>query len=416
MKTGLWLSRRHVRWMIVLLALLPIVPTAIMVNMMLLNAEIEHSMRVSEMEGVYRNQLVAVASRANLPEDLVQIFGTEVTLQLSKPSGEVELQTGQQPTETAISVVVEEGFYKDWTVKLDGLENLPNSGAEENQAEVLKKAGWIVLGGFLAAGGVWFVVHRGLRVDELRSDMVTTVSHEMKTPVASMKVLLETLTDSDFLDENGRAEYLDLLTRENTRLERLAENFLTFSRLKKGEVRTNPKVMAVGESISEMIELIRPRFAEVGGEIHSEIAEGLYFRVDRESFLMLIGNLLENGLKYGGAPPRVTIKASQSGRNGRVEVSDNGGGISREDSRAVFRRYFQGDHCLSHKRSGVGLGLAICDRLARLMHGKIGVQRGSDGEGACFVVVLRKAVVVSPEIAVAGELSNVKEKGDIAHA
>jgi signal transduction histidine kinase len=392
-KTGLWLSRRHVRWTIVLLALMPMVPTALMVNMMLESAQQDRNLAISEIVDVYRDQLALILNRfgsttdqSSLQKDLLRIYGDEVAIEIRTPEGKLNFQTGSPMTETAISVEMRKGIYKDWKVSIDGVATVPPM-IDEATREVWKQAFWIISGVMLAAATVWFVVHRGLRVDELRSDMVTTVSHEMKTPIASMKVLLETLTDSDFLDDRGRREYLELLSLENERLGRLAANFLTFSRLEKGEMQMNPAPLALANFISEMI---RP-----GGDVRVDIPPGLKIRADHDALSMLIGNLIENGLKYGGEPPVVKITTEADGPNLRITVSDNGSGIPKKERRDVFRRYFQGDHLLHHKRKGVGLGLAICKRLAKLMHGKIRIENSETNSGARFVLIL-KNVVITP--------------------
>jgi len=390
-KTGLWLSRRHVRWTIVLLALMPMVPTVLMVNMMLESARQDRNIAVSEIIDVYRDQLVLILNRFGdatdqtaLQKDLLRIFGEKAAIEIRTPEGKSNFQTGSPMTETAISVEMREGIYKDWKVSIDGVATIPPM-TDEATRDVWKQAFWIVSGVMLAAATVWFVVHRGLRVDELRSDMVTTVSHEMKTPIASMKVLLETLTDSDFLDKRGRAEYLELLSQENERLGRLAANFLTFSRLEKGEAQMNPAPLALADFISEMI---RP-----GDDVRAEIPPSLKICVDHDALFMLISNLIENGLKYGGEPPLVKITAESDGSNLHITVSDNGPGIPKNERRDVFRRYFQGDHLLHHKRKGVGLGLAICERLTKLMHGKIRVENSETDSGAQFVLILKNAVI-----------------------
>lgn len=370
------------------------VPTALMVNMMLESAQQDRKAAISEIVDVYRDQLVLILNRygdstdqSTLQKDLLRIFGDQAAIEIRTPEGNLSFQTGSPMTETAISVEMRKGIYRDWKVNIDGVATIPPM-IDEATREVWKQAFWIIGGVMLAAATVWFVAHRGLRVDELRSDMVTTVSHEMKTPIASMKVLLETLTDFDFLDECGRKEYLELLAQENERLGRLAANFLTFSRLEKGEMQMNPAPLALADFISEMI---RP-----GDDVRTDIPPGLEVRADHDALSMLIGNLIENGLKYGGEPPVVKITAAGDGPNLRISVSDNGPGIPKKERRDVFRRYFQGDHLLHHKRKGVGLGLAICERLVKLMHGKIHIEHSEPDAGARFVLILKKAVIAHP--------------------
>jgi len=249
----------------------------------------------------------------------------------------------------------------------------------------------------MVAGVAWFAVHRGLRVDELRSDLLTTVSHEIKTPLASMRVLLETLTDDDagiVANEEKRREYLDLVLRENRRLTRLADDFLTFARLERGDHRLRREICDVGRIVQVVIEELSPAIEAAGARIGIEVAAPLMAWGDADALAAVVRNLLENALKYGAAgdqPPRIVVSAAESGRRHLIlTVSDDGPGIAPEFRRAVFRRYFRIDSRLAGGGSGVGLGLAICRHLTRKMRGRVTVEPNSGG-GCRFVVRLARA-------------------------
>jgi signal transduction histidine kinase len=391
-KTGLWLSRRQVRWLIVLLALLPLIPSGLLIQMMVQNALRDRAFVATEMESTYRDQLARVANRfsldqaqaseSQLVDHLTRIFGSELELAVS-PNGH---ETGKFQEALAKSPVVhfiEEGSYAGWIISLDGVPGLPDQMTEQRQLALNHVAG-IIAGVLVVAGGVWFTVHRRLRVDELRSDLLTTISHEIKTPVAASKVLIETL-ESGSVDEQTSKEYLNLIGKENDRMTELADQFLTYSRLEQGQVRVTKKRCTLNRLLEEQVLLLSPRFESAGGRLQLHCEKTWEVETDPRAVKLILMNLLENALKYGGDPPTCEVVARESGKRIEIVVSDGGSGVERSEQKAIFRKFYQGDAELSRGKSGVGLGLAICRQFARLLKGEVYVADSSEGEGASFV-------------------------------
>ncbi len=416
----MWLNRRQVRWLVILLALLPVVPTVMTVQLMIEKAERERADEVALETGAIRDQTRHLVERSARGEALAEaarertgdreamgdalfghlhrIFGEQVALSVSSPDGGIQRERGDVGGRDLVVSEIQGGPFAGWRVILGGIITVP----EEFDRELIAawwRAGGIVVGVVVVAGVVWLAVHRGLRVDELRGDLLTTVSHEMKTPLASMRVLLETLADEDspvLRTAAQRRDYLDLVVKENQRLSRLAEDFLTFARLERGEARLKIESCPLREIVAEVCAELRPAIERAGAVVDNAVDAGHIALGDRTALGGVIRNLVENSLKYGtgpdGSPPRVLIDSvSDPGRRVSLRVTDGGVGIPAELRRHVFHRWFRVDSRLAGGGSGVGLGLAICRQFTRRMGGRIGIEETSDeGQGGCrFRVRLR---------------------------
>lgn len=410
--SSMWLSRRQVRWLIVLLALLPLLPAIVAMRLAIDNALRDRDEAVAEETRIYRDQLIYLVTRTSLnakPQadgallfsQLQRIFGEDATVQLHNPKTGEAWSHGTTPTDDAIKMVIQEGVYTGWTVLLDRVVDLPEYIREAKRNAWARASAW-ACGVALVAALVWFAVHRGLQVDDLRSDLLTTVSHEMKTPLASMRILLETLADDRdglvLIDDEKRRDYLDLTLRENRRLTRLAEDFLTFARLERGEMKLRDSICDLDEIIEGVLAELSPAI-EGSGATLTFVPSSLQVRGDPGAIASIVRNLVENALKYGiGAEGTASIhlstEPSATPDQTLLSVADRGPGIAPEHQRAIFRRFFRVDDRLSGSGSGVGLGLAICRHLARRMKGRIDWEPNPGG-GSRFVVRLRTAFPVN---------------------
>lgn len=390
MGKGLWLSRQHVRWLIVLLALLPLLPTALLVQVMRQSALGDRDAAVTELSETYQRQLMRLSERYSVARDdaspagldsyLRQIFGPDVELVVAGEGVSTE-----EWSEAAIVHRIGAGSLRGWSIGIQSVPGFP-SYLNEQRREAIWNAVLISIGVIGAAALVWFAVHRQLRVDELRGDLLATVSHELKTPIAASRVLIDTLEEGRLEPEEVR-EYIDMIGRENDRIDELASQFLTFSRLENGQVRLVHRDCVLADLLAEQVELIRPSFEEVGGALEWECDRALVVSADPQGVKVILANLLGNVLKYGGDPPRGRVRAFRQGDGVCIRIRDWGRGVPPDQRRAVFQPYFRGDVELSGKGSGLGLGLAICRRFTRLM--RAGLRFVDEGEGgACLELKL----------------------------
>jgi signal transduction histidine kinase len=272
---------------------------------------------------------------------------------------------------------------------------LLDSSASRRMTAYLWTAALFILAIVVLAALMARFVSRQMKVARLKNDLVASVSHELKTPLSSIRVLVDTLLEGQYRDERRVQEYLELVSRENARLSRLIDDFLTFSRMERNRrafelVPTDP-----AEVVDAAVSSARERFEAAGFRLDVEAAPGLpRIMADREAMVTVLLNLLDNAYKYTEEDKRVAVRAFE--RNGRVvlEVEDHGIGMSARACRKVFDRFYQVDESLSRRTGGVGLGLSIVRFIVEAHAGSVRAA-SRPGHGSTFTVEL--PVVNAPE-------------------
>ena len=243
----------------------------------------------------------------------------------------------------------------------------------------------LIVAAAIAIGGA---ARRQARLASLKTDLVSAVSHELKTPLASMRLLVDTLLEDDAPDPKKTREYLQLMAVENARLTRLIDNFLTFSRLEHNRQRfafapTDPADI-VHDALEAMPEERRREHSP-----HVEIAPDLPLVVaDQDAMVTVLVNLLDNAYKYTPGDKRITVRVSRdSGQGDQVvfAVEDNGIGIPVREQKRIFRRFYRVDRRLARETTGSGLGLSIVDAIVRAHGGTVRVDSRPE-QGSTFTV------------------------------
>jgi signal transduction histidine kinase len=235
------------------------------------------------------------------------------------------------------------------------------------------------------------VLRRRMALARLKNDLAATVSHELKTPLASMRVLIDTLLDSDRLHEQTTREYLQLVATENERLSRLIENFLTFARLEQGKQTFNFSRSSANQIVDAAVDAVRERLSAPGCRFEVQVALDLpNVLADPDALSIALINLLDNAWKYSGDIKHIVLRASA--RNGQVEfaVQDNGIGIAPRETRRIFQSFYQVDRRLSRGGGGCGLGLSIVQSIVSAHDGHVSVD-SEPGHGSTFTISLSAA-------------------------
>jgi len=203
-----------------------------------------------------------------------------------------------------------------------------------------------------------------------------------------MRVLVDTLLEGSYRDQQQVTEYLELVSKENERLTGLIDNFLSFSRMERNKqafsmTRTSPARIA-----RDAAEAIKTKFSAGQCVFEVDIGEDLPdVLADRDAMITVLVNLLDNAYKYSYDDKRIELRAFA--RDGSVwfTVCDNGSGISRRSAKRIFKRFYQVDRSLSRSAEGCGLGLSIAKFIVDAHKGSIGVE-SRPGEGSIFTVRL----------------------------
>jgi len=235
-----------------------------------------------------------------------------------------------------------------------------------------------------AAAGL--TVNQQLRLHELKNTSVATVAHELRTPLATMRVLVDTLREGRYRNPEQLREYLDLLYSENLRLSRLTEHFLTHSRLARGQYQFAFTAVDVESVVDPAIIAMQTKLAAPGCTFTLDLAKPLpEMMADRDSLVIVLINLLENAIKYSGDEKHITLRARRDAATLVFVVEDNGLGLTAEQRGQVFEPFYQADQKLSRSRAGCGLGLSIVRAIITAHRGRIEIA-SEPGAGAAFSV------------------------------
>jgi len=279
---------------------------------------------------------------------------------------------------TAFLVLPAGPLLPDWELALDLLGPSPFDTAAKRQiATYLWTSLVVVVAIALLALLVAWHIGRQVKQTRLKNDLLATVSHELKTPLSSIRLLVDTLLAKDGRDSKQTREYLELIARENRRLTRLIDNFLTFSRMERSKQAFVLSPVRPEEVVREAEGAVRERFEAVGCRLDVDIPPGLpKIHADRDALATVLINLLDNAYKY-----------SREDRHIILRCFDNGIGMSRSETKRVFDRFYQVDRTLARTAEGCGLGLSIVQFIVKAHKGSTDV-RSQPGKGSTFTILL----------------------------
>jgi two-component system phosphate regulon sensor histidine kinase PhoR len=243
------------------------------------------------------------------------------------------------------------------------------------------------------AFGVLIVVHDVTRLRQLenaRRDFVANVSHELKTPITSIKGFVETLLEGAMLDPDHAGEFLRIIGRQADRLGAIIEDLLSLSRIE--QEAEQGKVHLVGRKIKTIlkaaIQACNTRSEGKKIDVSLSCSEDLRARVNGPLLEQALINLIDNAVKYSDPGSLIAVEAGKEDGQVLIKVRDQGVGIPKEHLPRLFERFYRVDPSRSRKVGGTGLGLAIVKHIAQAHGGKVGVE-SSPGQGSTFTVYLQ---------------------------
>jgi two-component system phosphate regulon sensor histidine kinase PhoR len=240
------------------------------------------------------------------------------------------------------------------------------------------------------------VVQREARVARLQTDFVNKVSHDLRTPLTSIRMFVETLQLGRLPDPERQREALEIIAEETARLSGLINRLLDWARMESGR-RTYQFVRQPVEPIIEAaLQAFEPQRLSHPFELRRAIDAGLpSVMADREALTGALLDLLNNAHKYTGTDKVITVGATRSGPTVLVTVADNGPGISLPDQKRIFDKFYRASDPLQRTIEGSGLGLAMVKHIVVAHGGRVGVA-SEVGHGATFTVTLPAAEAAAP--------------------
>ena len=219
--------------------------------------------------------------------------------------------------------------------------------------------------------------------EEVRRRFVSDASHELKTPLASIRLLTDSILQNPNVDMDTVREFVSDIGEESERLTRISERLLTLTRLDNGEERPEEAV-ELGPVVEKVAHMLRPLAQAVQVELSCRLEPGCMLLATQDDLYQVAFNLMENAIKYNLPDGRVDVTVCHEEDQVCLAVEDTGVGIPEEDMPKIFDRFYRVDKARSRAAGGTGLGLAIARETARLHRGDITVQPGSGGRGTRF--------------------------------
>jgi signal transduction histidine kinase len=238
---------------------------------------------------------------------------------------------------------------------------------------------------------LWIWLIREMRLNQRQRAFLDAVTHEMKTPLASLRLYLDTLTRHDPEPER-RQQFLERMRDDLDRLDGTVDQVLAAARAEEPGRPVPRGRVSLAELLGECIGEIRSRHALPEESVRLDMASRTDVRGDASELSVVFRNLLENAVKYSSDPVDVRVRVEQNGSD-RVEVDirDRGIGIPPAELRKIFQRFYRAGRDVQRTASGLGLGLFIVRNLVRRQGGRVVARSEGSGEGSRFVVTLRAA-------------------------
>lgn len=227
------------------------------------------------------------------------------------------------------------------------------------------------------------------KMAEVKTDFVNNMTHELKTPISTISLACEALTDPAMAsDEKNKAMFLDIIKKENKRLGTLVERVLQSAALEKSEFSITKKPLHLHEIINQVVASVEIHVKNKGGKINLTFnANNDYILGDRVHLTNVMYNLLDNAIKYSFEKPEINIKTFNENEFLSVAITDNGIGIKKENLKKIFENFYRVPTGNIHNVKGFGLGLSYVKTIVELHKGMVLVE-SEPGKGSTFTVKL----------------------------
>ncbi|MBQ4551415.1 MAG: HAMP domain-containing protein [Clostridia bacterium] len=224
-------------------------------------------------------------------------------------------------------------------------------------------------------------------LDQARNQFVSNASHELKTPLATMKIMIESLIYQPEMEVGLRTEFMTDINREIDRLSSVVTDLLTLVRMDVKDVKLSRENMSLAALVKDTRHLLTTMIEKRKQTVTLSIQDDCDMYADRTKLQQVVYNLMENAVKYTQEGGEVSVTLQRIGRDAVLTVKDNGPGISAEHLPHIFDRFYRVDKARSREAGGTGLGLAIVHQLVMLHGGEIHVE-SEEGKGTAFSVEL----------------------------
>ncbi len=317
---------------------------------------------------------------SDMQQSRVNIVDADGKIVFGPPLGRGGLTLGRQ---------FETTLYK-WTlnVTMNSAEELAAAVARRRVLEMVL----VGLSSVVVIAGLFVILvaaERERRLSNLKSEFVANVSHELKTPLALVRMFGELLQTGRADTEEKRKQYLSIIVNESDRLNALIENVLDFAKVERGQAAYEFSPARLAEPVARAVEACRVRAERDGVALELTLGEVPELLIDERAVEIAVINLVDNALKYAPDGKRVSVVMRPSSSGAEVCVTDQGPGIVAEDRKRIFQRFVRGKSASGKQVRGSGIGLSLVKHIAEAHGGSIRVEDASP-HGAVFTLRLPK--------------------------
>jgi two-component system, OmpR family, phosphate regulon sensor histidine kinase PhoR len=273
----------------------------------------------------------------------------------------------------------------DWAVRVTQIAD-PAAEQDLNRTRIVDS---LLIGGAVTVilAGLGFLaiaIRRERRANELKSDFISNVSHELKTPLSIITMFGEMLANGRTKSPEQATEYAEIIFRESVRLDRLIENVLDFAKIERGMGVYEFAEADIGEVVTRAVDLAARRLATAQMTIDVELEPDLpLVKIDANAFTLAVLNMIDNAIKYAADGKRVALTLKRDGDRVVLAVRDWGPGIAAEEHARIFERFYRAKAMRLKPIRGSGIGLALVQHIARAHGGDVTVT-STPGEGSTF--------------------------------
>ncbi|WP_297099667.1 sensor histidine kinase KdpD [uncultured Draconibacterium sp.] len=266
----------------------------------------------------------------------------------------------------------------------------------ERDSFIYRSLNWLLIASFLFsliilmtfALSIFYII-RQKKISEMKSDFINNMTHEFKTPIATISVATDSITNQKVLGDPERIKYFaGMIKKENTRMNRQVEDILTIARLDKKDFEFHWETIDVHDLISDAVQGIRLQVEKRGGKIELDLkAINSMVTTDRIHCTNVVYNLIDNANKYSGDAPEITVSTINQQKGVVVSVADKGIGMNKAVQAKIFERFYRQTSGNIHNVKGFGLGLSYVKAVLEANRGSISVS-SEPGKGSKFDVFL----------------------------
>ena len=313
-----------------------------------------------------------------------------LVVRVSEPSGEVVYETAPTRSDVNFEVTREMDSASFRGLKL-AMRNRDLS--IDQQVRRWQHWTWILVGfiDIMLGAGLLLVysnVRRELHLSQLKSDFVANVSHELKTPLALIRLFAETLELGRVPSDDKARQYYRVINKESQRLTQLINNILDFSRIEAGRKEYRFAPTDVGRIVNDVLEAYRFQIEQQGFTLEVNVADDLpEVSADKEALGQALLNLVNNAIKYSRDEKYLRLDVRRDGERVLLSVTDRGIGVAKGEQKKIFEKFYRAENSLVHETKGSGLGLALVQHIMQAHGGSVEIE-SAPGKGSTFTLVV----------------------------